>query len=286
MITAEVIQGPALSVRASYFDAAALQALAARLRADYESARPFPHVVIDDFLPAEHLETILDELDGGDEISHTQRYDNAEERKLATDDEALLPTALRHLLTQFNSAAFIEFLESLTGITGLVPDPHFTGGGLHEIQRGGFLKVHADFNHHRRLNLDRRINLLLYLNRGWQEQYGGHLELWTHDMKTCEQRILPVFNRCVIFNTTDFSYHGNPEPLTCPDDVSRRSLALYYYTNGRPAEETSLAHGTLFRPRPGDSRRAQARMFLRRLVPPILVDAAREVRMRVRARRS
>ena len=271
-------------MRASYFEPEALEAVAARLRSEYEAARPFPHVVIDDFLPSEHLDAILDEVSGVDEISHTQRFDNAEEKKLATDDDALLPPTLRHLLTQFNSAAFINFLESLTGITGLVGDPHFTGGGLHEITRGGFLKVHADFNHHRRLNLDRRINLLLYLNRDWQEEYGGHLELWTRDMKTCEQRILPVFNRCVIFNTTDFSYHGHPEPLTCPEGVSRKSLALYYYTNGRPADEVSTAHGTLFRPRPGDSARAQIRMFLRRLVPPIVLDVARGAKEKLRAR--
>jgi Rps23 Pro-64 3,4-dihydroxylase Tpa1-like proline 4-hydroxylase len=285
-IATEPTQGPALAVRASYFEPESLQAIAARLQTAYENARPFPHVVIDDFLPPEHLHAVVDELEGSGEISHTQQFDNAEERKLATDDESRLPPTPRHLLTQFNSAVFIEFLECLTGIEGLIPDPHFTGGGFHEIKRGGFLKIHADFNRHRRLRLVRRINLLLYLNRDWREDYGGHLELWSTDMKTCEQRILPVFNRCVIFNTTDFSYHGHPEPLTCPDGASRRSLALYYYTSGRPGEEASDDHGTLFRPRPGEPARTQVRMLLRRLVPPIMLDVARRLRTNLGTRGS
>jgi Rps23 Pro-64 3,4-dihydroxylase Tpa1-like proline 4-hydroxylase len=285
-VATEPIQGPAVSVRASYFERDALQAMAEQLRPAYAAAHPFPHIVIDDFLPPEHLNAVVDELEGTGEIDHTQQFDNAEERKLATDDDSRLPPASRHLLTQFNSATFIEFLETLTGIDGLIPDPHFVGGGFHEIKRGGFLKVHADFNRHRRLRLDRRLNLLVYLNRDWKEEYGGHLELWSTDMKSAEQRILPVFNRCVIFSTTDVSYHGHPEPLTCPEDVSRRSLALYYYTNGRPDGEGSDDHGTLFRPRPGEPARAQARMLLRRLIPPIALDAARELRSWMEKRRS
>jgi Rps23 Pro-64 3,4-dihydroxylase Tpa1-like proline 4-hydroxylase len=93
--------------------------------------------------------------------------------------------------------------------------------------------VHADFNRHEKLNLDRRLNLLLYLNRDWKEEYGGHLQLWTRDMGRCVVKVLPVFNRCVVFSTTDFSYHGHPDPLTCPPGRTRKSIAMYYYTNGR-----------------------------------------------------
>jgi Rps23 Pro-64 3,4-dihydroxylase Tpa1-like proline 4-hydroxylase len=278
--SAEPTQAAAPTLRDGYFEPDALHAIAARLGSEYRAARPFPHVVIDDFLPADDLAALVDELSAAGEIPHTQSFDNAEERKLATDDESRLPPAARHLLTQFNSAVFIEFLESLTGIEGLIPDPHFTGGGFHEIKRGGFLKIHADFNKHRRLRLDRRLNLLLYLNRDWQEEYGGHLELWSTDMKRSERRVLPVFNRCVIFSTTDFSYHGHPEPLMAPEGVTRRSLALYYYTNGRPEEELSDDHGTLFRARPGEPARARARMWLRRLLPPIVLDVLRHARTR------
>jgi Rps23 Pro-64 3,4-dihydroxylase Tpa1-like proline 4-hydroxylase len=187
--------------------------------------------------------------------------------------------ATRLLLYQLNSATFINFLEELTGIDGIIPDPHFVGGGLHQIERGGYLKIHADFNRHKKLSLDRRLNLLIYLNQDWQEEYGGHFEMWDRDMTRCEKKILPLFNRCVIFNTTDFSYHGHPEPLTCPPDRTRRSLALYYYSNGRPAEEIAGGHSTLFRPRPGEeipqkvsSKRAFKNIF-KKFVPPIAIEA-------------
>src|SRR5581483_6543461 len=116
---------------------------------------------------------------------------------------------------------------------GLIPDPYFTGGGLHQIERGGYLKIHADFDRHEKLGLQRRLNVLVYLNRDWDESYGGALELWDRAMTHPVVRVLPVFNRCVVFSTTDQSYHGHPEPLTCPPDRRRRSLALYYYTAAR-----------------------------------------------------
>ena len=112
------------------------------------------------------------------------------------------------LLEFVKGCVFLEFLESLTGIDGLIPDPYYEGGGLHPIVPGGFLKVHADFNWHKDLKLDRRLNVIVYLNRNWKEEYGGHLELWNREMTRCERRVLPIFNRCVIFSTTDFSYHG------------------------------------------------------------------------------
>jgi len=176
------------------------------------------------------------------------------------------------LLHQLNSSTFLNFLESLTGIQGIIPDPHFNGGGLHQIERGGYLKIHVDFNRHKRLKLDRRLNLLLYLNRDWQEEYGGHLELWDRDMNRCHQRILPIFNRCVIFNTNDFSYHGHPDPITCPEGMTRKSLALYYYSNGRPADELQdsggkEAHSTIFRARTADediSTEAKAESLMKR----------------------
>ena len=160
----------------------------------------------------------------------------------------------RHLFGQLNSATFLGFLETLTGIDGLIPDPHLEGGGYHLIQPGGRLDVHADFNRHERLQLDRRLNLLVFLNKDWPEDWGGHLELWTPDMTSCERRVLPVFNRAVLFSTTDSSFHGHPHPLTCPEGMSRRSIALYYYSAGRPKEEMSPRHSTLYQTRSGEDR--------------------------------
>ena len=253
-----------------------LTPLAVRLASQYATAEPFPHVVIDDFLPADVLRNVADSFPGAEEIDW-HRSANPRQQKLAAEDETQISEPARWLLYQLNSATFMKFLETLTGIDGLIPDPHFAGGGLHQIERGGYLKIHADFNRHPRFNLERRLNLLLYLNHDWKEEYGGHLELWDRDMTRCVQRILPIFNRCVIFNTTDFSYHGHPEPLTCPPGTTRKSLALYYYSNGRPEAEVSDEHGTLVRPRPGEvidglNGHSTPRAILKRFVPPIVND--------------
>ncbi len=140
----------------------------------------------------------------------------------------------------------------MTGITGIIPDPGYVGGGMHEITSGGFLKVHADFNRHKQLHLDRRLDAILYLNSDWEDSWGGQLELWDRSMSEAVVSLAPVAGRLVCFATDDYSYHGHPDPLTCPPDRFRRSLALYYYTNGRPAEEISGDHTTLFQARPGE----------------------------------
>jgi Rps23 Pro-64 3,4-dihydroxylase Tpa1-like proline 4-hydroxylase len=150
------------------------------------------------------------------------------------------------VITQLNAAPFMAFLEKLTGIAGLIPDPHLRGGGLHEIRRGGALGVHADFNFYKRLNLYRRLNLLVYLNENWTEAWGGDLELWDRQGKRCVRRISPIFNRAVVFDTSNLSYHGHPNPLQCPEERSRKSLALYYYTVDAPAEDDRTPHTTVF----------------------------------------
>lgn len=231
-------------------------ALAERDR--YASAEPFHHVVIDDFLPREICERVLEEFPGPKAIKWREA-DRHHSKKLAMRHVEQLGPATQDLLYDLNRAPALGFLSELTGINGLIPDPGYVGGGVHQIVRGGFLKVHADFNKHPTLGLDRRINLLVYLNKDWEEEYGGHLELWDPEMKRCVKRVLPVFNRCVVFSTTDHSYHGHPDPLTCPEGRTRKSLALYYYSNGRPREDGDQQHGTLWQERPvaaGPVRRA------------------------------
>src|SRR3712207_1690584 len=192
--------------------------------------------------------------------------------------------ATRHLLAELNSATFIDFLERLTGIDGLIPDPHFEGGGLHQIEPGGHLKVHADFNRHPRMDLERRLNVLIYLNRDWKDEYGGAFELWNEDMTECAERVMPYFNRCVVFSTTSTSYHGHPEPLACPEGMTRKSVALYYYSKDRPASERSEGHNTLFKARPGEAlpepgaasarpRAERVKNAVRLLTPPIVIEA-------------
>ena len=216
------------------------------LRDDYRNADPFPHIVLDRLFDDRDLEAVLREFPAPEQMRWT-RFDNVHEKKLGFFHESSTITdTVRRFLDAMNSFEMLLFLERLTGIDGLIPDPYFGGGGLHQIEPGGFLKVHADFNVHPKLHLDRRLNMLIYLNKDWREEYGGHLELWDREGRTCRKRILPTFNRTVVFSTTDTSFHGHPHPLASPAGVTRKSVSLYYYTSGRPRAEASAAHDTIF----------------------------------------
>ena len=218
-------------------------------RESYSTNLPFPHTVIDNFLPEAVAKQLLEEFPGPN-YPHFRDANNPRQlNKLAKIQEfgfKGLSPFLRQVLNEFNHSPFIEFLEQLTGIKGLIPDPHFHGGALHQILPKGKLDIHVDFNQNRDRTLDRRINVLLYLNENWDRSFNGELELWEKDLSRCAKRILPIFNRCVIFNTTAQSFHGHPEPLNCPDGITRKSIALYYYTSGRPAIETKQFVGTLW----------------------------------------
>ena len=258
----------------SFLPLTRMQEVAATARNTYLNAKPFPYVVFDDFFDPQLLGQILEEFPKPGQIKW-QKFDNEQEVKLAAARDASFGPITRLLLYHLNSITFLEFLSSVTGIDNLIPDPRFDGGGLHQIVPGGKLGVHADFNKHRDYGLDRRLNLLVYLNQNWQESYGGHLQLWDREMTRCEAKVLPLFNRVMVFGTTDFTYHGHPDPLTCPEGMTRKSLALYYFTNGRPAEEVSGSHSTLFRERSKDDFRPtlgqRFRKLGRDLVPPLLM---------------
>jgi len=217
------------------------------LRAQYAAAEPFPHIAIDGLFDDDALDAVLREFPSREQMKWRE-FDTPLERKLGYYHEtSTISKTVRDFLNEMNSFEMLLWLEALTGIEGLIPDPYFGGGGLHQIEPGGFLKIHADFNVHPKLKLDRRLNMLIYLNRDWRDEYGGHLELWDRDMSACREKILPLFNRTVIFSTTDTSFHGHPHPLTAPEGMSRKSVSLYYYTAGRPENERSAPHDTLFK---------------------------------------
>jgi hypothetical protein len=217
------------------------------LAASYQSADPFPHITIDGLFDEAELDAVVAEFPRPD-ATRWMAFDSPNEKKLGFFHEfSTISPVVRRFLDAMNGFEMLLFLEALTGIEGLIPDPYFGGGGLHQIEPGGYLKIHADFNIHPKLHLDRRVNLLVYLNRDWQEEWGGHLELWNADMSSRRQRIAPLFNRTVVFSTTDTSFHGHPHPLACPAGVTRKSVSLYYYTAGRPEDERSPAHDTIFR---------------------------------------
>ena len=255
-----------------------LNELGTEKRAGYQNNTPFPHIVIEGLFNEEILDAVLEEFPDLSRSQGKLEYDNEHEVKLASIGEDHFGPRTKLFFHFLNSKPFIDFLEGMTGIDGLVPDPHFFGGGLHELKHGGFLNIHADFNRHPKMRLDRRLNLLIYLNKGWTDENGGQLELWDREMKVCHRMVVPAYNTAVVFSTTDFSYHGNPTPVNCPNGGSRKSLALYYYTNGRPEEEINVGledHATLFKLKPGQTlRKAQRAQKLKDavalFVPPIV----------------
>jgi len=218
------------------------------LHSIYESAVPFPHIVMDEFLEPWAAKAAMEEFPPLDP-DQWNNYLHTNERKFSNTDPETWGPALRAILNELNSPRFVKFVGDLIGVPGLMADPSLEGGGLHQSTRGGFLNVHSDFTvhpHHRKW--ERRANLLLYLNDEWKPEYGGDLELWSADMKRCVNTVSPVANRVLIFTTGVDSFHGHPEPMRCPEGTARRSLALYYFS----VEEDPLVRSTEYRARPGD----------------------------------
>lgn len=221
--------------------------------------KPFNHICIDNLLPATLLRRAVAEFPNLERLPRhlAHRMNGPTDAKYASN---FVPFALSHSLREvicfFQGTDFVSFIQNIFDIESqILPDPILLGGGLHQIARDGYLKIHTDFNKHPITKLDRRINVLLYLNEYWHESYGGHIELWDDSMDpgSCE-KYLPLFNRIIIFLTNDFTPHGHPSPLTCPDMMKRRSIAFYYYSNGRPSFELKEEddHSTIYRERPGE----------------------------------
>ena len=232
-------------------NAAGFEANLQSLKAQYASAEPFPHVVIDNFLESEvsaRAAAEFAELDPG----HWIGYVHVNEKKFSNPRTDTWGPTLQSVAQALNSPDFIRLLTELTGIKGLIADDAMEGGGLHKSLTGGFLNIHADFTvHPLRPTWRRRVNLLLYFNQEWPTAYGGELELWSSDMKRCEKSISPIANRAVIFSTERDSFHGHPEPLRGPQGIARKSLALYYFT----VEDRPEVRSTEYRPRPGEGIR-------------------------------
>jgi Rps23 Pro-64 3,4-dihydroxylase Tpa1-like proline 4-hydroxylase len=248
-----------------------LNALGNSLAKEYVAGDPFPHIVIDDFLPEPMLDRVLEEFPGP-QHGLWERRATKNSLKLSCNILNELRGTTRLVLEQLNSRPMLQFLERLTGINHLIPDALFEGGGLHQILPGGFLKIHADFNKHPESKLDRRLNVILFLNKDWSEDYGGQFEVWDPQMTACRKKVLPIFNRLVVFSTTDTSFHGHPDPLRCPQGLTRKSIATYYYTNGRPEAELSPSHSTIYKLRP---RRDWAAGRLNGLLRPLLYAIGR-----------
>jgi Rps23 Pro-64 3,4-dihydroxylase Tpa1-like proline 4-hydroxylase len=219
----------------------------------YQNNQPYPHIVIEDFLTASVAKKAMEAFPKVKDEGWIH-YVHVNEKKHGLNKLELLPNYIQGVISELNKPEFVAYLSKLTGIDNLIADDSLEGGGLHQTEKGGYLNIHADFTvHPHKRNWRRRVNLLVYLNENWEEDYKGQLELWSRDMKECVQKISPLLNRCVIFNTDDDSFHGLPDPIACPDTMTRKSIALYYYTEEqiRPSKRA-----TNYRARPGDGLKA------------------------------
>lgn len=222
----------------------------------YLKSKPYPHLVVKNFFDKKFLSNVLKEFPNLSKINSSNNYNNKNEIKFANNKRENFKKNTKILFDYLNSKDFLDFLQKVTSIKEkILPDPHLSGGGLHEIKRGGVLKIHTDFSKHPFKNLDRRINVLIYLNKNWKKNYGGNLELWNKSMDKCIKKIAPNFNTMVIFSTNDFTNHGHPNPLKCPKNMSRKSVATYYFSRGRPLNEIAKVikkNTTVFKGRHGD----------------------------------
>jgi 2-oxoglutarate-Fe(II)-dependent oxygenase superfamily protein len=263
-----------------YFDAERLLRYAQDHRQSYQRATPFPHLVIDNFFPENVLSEVLKDFPPACDATW-KRFSDPSHVKLLSQGDSRLPPSIRHVLAQLRSTEFLSFLEILSGMEGLVADPHT--GGCHQTERGGFLDVHVDASWNDRLALYTGINLFVYLNTNWSDDYGGHLELWDRDMRHCEQRILPTFNRMVIFSSGERTYHGHPAPLACPEGYSRKSLAANFCTSRRPDQQAQFRRSAVYRAngmKPTSS--VSPKLLLSMFTPPIVSEVLRRARAKSR----
>lgn len=271
-----------------YLNADEARKIGENLSGEYCFAEPFPHIVIDNFLPKDVIQIALDNFPTRPLKNDTvfeMGYAGQHKRQILPED---CDSAARHLFHFFNSSPFISFLEGVSSIQGLLPDPYFVGGGFHETGTGGYLGVHADFRINEQLHVCRRMNVIIYLNEDWPKEYGGQLEIWDRQMKNKCASVSPIFNRCVIFNTDADSYHGHPDPLTCPEGVFRRSIALYYYTASKEIYKETPSNSTIYFARPSDGAVAKREAFnlrmdqhLRQWIPPALQRYAFAIKRRL-----
>lgn len=235
----------------------------AQVTSIYNNQIPFPYIIVDDFwdsvddIKKAHEEIYQVPID--DFLYNDQHEHQWYKRGLNKIDK--MPSTIRKIIETLNSQETLDYFSRLTGIYGLKSDPTLWGGGVHITSPGGKLGVHSDFNYHPDTGFHRRLNILLYLNAEWKDEWGGSLDLWDQKMTKCYQTIHPRFNRMAMFNTTSESFHGHPDPLASPESVERISIALYYYTEDRPEYEKKDPHDKALwqlRPNTNDSNNYMA----------------------------
>ena len=217
---------------------ARLRTASEQFRTEYEKAEPYPHLVIDGLYDEAVLDRILNEFPERQSRDWLV-WDTEHEYKTTSRGITGLSTFTQLFFIMHQTSDFISVLEQVTGIDKLLPDPLFYGAGLQEVFRGGWLDIHSDYTHHpAALPLRRRVNVLIYLNRDWDREWGGDIELWDYGTRQCGARYAPLFNRILIFPTTSKTLHGQPSRLRCPADISRRFISLYYWSAASSGEDS------------------------------------------------
>lgn len=211
---------------------------------------PFDHWIIDDFLNKDLASQLANEFPNY-ESPNWLTYNNPLEHKKSLNSWYYFPPTTYQFFAYLNSVDFIHYISSITGIEGLFPDIGLHGAGWHIHGRDGKLNVHFDYSIHPKLKLLRKLNLILYLTEDWDTSWGGGLQLWSHNSETNQPKDLITtvdfkFNRALIFDTTQNSWHGFPDPLTCPDNIYRKSIAMYYLI--QPPEGVDTRERALYSP--------------------------------------
>ncbi|UZR92337.1 2OG-Fe(II) oxygenase [Chondrinema litorale] len=220
-----------------------------KLKHDFDTALPYRHLVMDNFLSEEVALQAYENFPSVQELK--THWKGLNENKLEGSDFGVFHPVFSKIKEDFTSPEFYKWVSGVTGIDEVfITDDHM-GSGIHQGTNGSFLDVHIDFNIHHIKNVHRRLNLLIYLEKNWKEEYGGALEMWNADMSNCDKMVLPMFNRCVIFETSEISYHGYSK-ITIPEDVTRKSFFAYFYTNER--DGAVGYHDTVFKARPTESK--------------------------------
>ncbi len=231
------------------------------LAREFAGNLPFRHVVIDNFLDAEFCRRLMAEFPAFDARKAVNELGEAGGKAVVSHLASIGP-AYAAFDGLMKDQAFLKTMGRITGIEKLLYDPDYIGGGTHENLHGQDLDFHIDFNYHPKRHTHRRLNLILFLNREWRAEWGGCLELqrdpWSGAAQMDDRMVIPIANRAVIFETTEASWHGFRR-IQLPAEysgLSRRSLAVYFYTAERPASQTAASHGTAYVPRPLPERLA------------------------------
>ena len=248
----------------------------ATLNESWSNAKPFKHIILDNIFDDRLLERVCGEIPRIDD--ETWVHESAEHiKQINHRSPVTLGESATELVTLLHSAAFLYLLSEITGIWELLPDPYLQGGSYHVVPRGGFFKIHADRNVAYSTGLLRRLALMLYLNKDWKPEYGGQFELWNETGTQRAKSVEPIFNRCLIFEVTDTSYHGLPQPVACPPGRTRNSFAVYYHTVTKVEDGKIKDHTSVYAPAPYRDSGFSVRKLARDLTPPLLLRTAKKL---------